>query len=127
MEITFPGGVAVNALCDGYLIRTDQPKTSGGEGSAPAPFDLFMASLGTCAGFYALRFCQERQLPTKGLRLTLDWERDVAGHRLSKIQLTLHLPPEFPEKYRLAVIRAVNQCSVKRTILDPPEFEVVAA
>jgi len=85
-----------------------------------------MASLGTCAGFYALRFCQERQLPTGGLSLTLDWERDVAGHRLSKIRLALSLPAEFPEKYRQAVIRAVNQCSVKRTILDPPEFEVVA-
>jgi ribosomal protein S12 methylthiotransferase accessory factor len=126
MKITFPGGVAVHADFDGFCIRTDQPKTGGGEGSAPAPFDLFMASLGTCAGFYALRFCQERQLPTRGLKLTLDWERDVPGHRLSKIRLALYLPPEFPEKYRRAVIRAVNQCSVKRTILDPPEFEVVA-
>lgn len=126
MDIRFPGGVAVDAHFDGFRIRTDQPLASGGENSAPAPFDLFMASLGTCAGFYALRFCQERQLPTRGLSLTLDWERDVAGHRLSKIRLALSLPPEFPGKYRQAVIRAINQCSVKRTILDPPEFEVVA-
>jgi ribosomal protein S12 methylthiotransferase accessory factor len=126
MEITFPGGVAVDAHFDAFHVRTDQPKGSGGENSAPAPFDLFLASLGTCAGFYALRFCQERQLPTAGLSLNLEHDWDSARHRLNKVRLTLNLHPEFPEKYRRAIIRAINQCSVKRTILDPPEFEVSA-
>lgn len=126
MEISFPGGVAVDACFDGFRIRTDQPRDSGGENLAPAPFDLFLASLGTCAGYYALRFCQERKLPSEGLKLFLETERDAEKHRLSRIRLTIHLPPGFPEKYRRAIIRAVNQCSVKRTILDPPEFDVVA-
>jgi ribosomal protein S12 methylthiotransferase accessory factor len=127
VKITFPGGVAVNADFDGFRVCTDQPETSGGKNSAPAPFDLFLASLGTCAGFYALRFCQERSLPTDGLSLDLEYDWDGTRHRLDKVRLTLNLPPGFPEKYRRAVIRAVNQCTVKRTVLDPPEFEVVAA
>jgi ribosomal protein S12 methylthiotransferase accessory factor len=125
MEITFPGGLAVDARFDGFCVRTDQPVDYGGENSAPAPFDLFLVSIGTCAGFFALRFCQERELPTEGLKLTLETERDAERHRMSKIRLIIHLPTGFPEKYRRAIIRATNQCSVKRAILDPPEFDVV--
>jgi len=125
MEITFPGGLAVDARFDGFCVRTDQPVDYGGENSAPAPFDLFLVSIGTCAGFFALRFCQERELPTEGLKLTLETERDAERHRMSKIRLTIHLPPGFPEKYRRAIIRATNQCSVKRAIIDPPEFDAV--
>ncbi|HEY7745455.1 MAG TPA: OsmC family protein [Desulfuromonadales bacterium] len=125
MEITFPGGVAVEACFADFSVRTDQPVAYGGQNSAPAPFDLFLASLGTCAGLFVLLFCQERELPTEGLRLTLATERDTERHRLSKVRIAIHLPPAFPEKYRRAVIRAANQCSVKRAILDPPEFEVV--
>ena len=125
MEITFPGGLAVDARFDGFCVRTDQPVYYGGENSAPAPFDLFLVSIGTCAGFFALRFCQERELPTEGLKLTLETERDAERHRMSKIRLIIHLPTGFPEKYRRAIIRATNQCSAKRAILDPPEFDVV--
>lgn len=126
MEISFPGGVAVEARFAEFSVRTDQPVAYGGQNSAPAPFDLFLTSLGTCAGLFVLLFCQERQLPTDGLRLTLETERDTEKHRLSKVRMTIHLPPAFPEKYRRPVIRAANQCSVKRAILDPPEFEIVA-
>jgi len=124
MEITFPGGVAVEARFADFTVRTDQPFAYGGQNSAPAPFDLFLASLGTCAGLFVLLFCQERQLPTAGLKLTLETERDTEKHRLNKVRMAIHLPPEFPEKYRRAVVRAANQCSVKRVILDPPEFEI---
>lgn len=125
MEISFPGGAVVQAHLDAFCIRTDQPPANGGGSTAPSPFDLFLASLGTCAGFYALRFCQERQLPSAGLRLLLETERDDARHRLAKVRLTLILPSAFPEKYRRAIVRAVDQCSVKRTLLDPPEFDIV--
>jgi ribosomal protein S12 methylthiotransferase accessory factor len=126
LEISFPGGVAVEASYKGFTIRTDQPEAAGGAKSAPSPFDLFLASLGTCAGYFALRFCQERRIDTTGLRLSLEAKRDAERHRLSRVCLTLHLPPGFPERYGSALIRATDQCTVKRAILDPPEFEVVA-
>lgn len=125
MEITFPGGVAVAARHKDFTILTDQPVTAGGGNSAPSPFDLFLASLGTCAGFFALRFCQQRNLDTAGMRLTLTTERDEAAHRLTLVRIVLELPPAFPEKYHAAILKATDQCAVKRAIDDPPRFEVV--
>lgn len=125
MEISFPGGVAVEARYKGFTIRSDQPEAAGGADSAPSPFDLFLASLGNCAGYFALRFCQQRQIDTSGLKLSLEVERDTQQHRLSRVRITLQLPPGFPEKYHSALIRATDQCTVKRTLFDPPAFEVV--
>lgn len=127
MKITFPGGVAVDAEYKGHVIRTDQPRQYGGEGAAPAPFDLFLASIGTCAGFYALRFCQERSLSTAGLGLTMSHELDPGTHRIGTIRLDLELPEGFPEKYRAAILRAIDQCTVKRHIVEAPRFEMTAA
>jgi ribosomal protein S12 methylthiotransferase accessory factor len=126
IEIEFPGGVAVDAQIKGFTVHTDQPKANGGANAAPSPFDLFLASLGTCAGFFALRFCQQRDLDTAGLRFTLDTERDPEAHRVSRVRIAIHLPEGFPEKYRKAIVRATDQCSVKRHILEPPAFEVTA-
>ena len=124
MKITFPGGLAVNAAFKGFTVRTDQRTEHGGGGTAPEPFDLFLASLGTCAGLYALRFCEQRGIDTRGLGLTLTTETDREGKRLALVRLEIELPPGFPEKYREAIIRSVDQCSVKRQILEPPRFEV---
>ena len=124
MEITFPGGVAVEARMPEFTIRTDQPPSAGGENSAPSPFVLFLASLGTCAGYFALRFCQERDLPTEGLRLNMAVERDEESRRLEKVRMVIHLPAQFPEKYRKAIVRATDQCAVKKAIFDPPEVSV---
>ena len=126
MEITFPGGVAVNALYKGFTIQTDQPERHGGGNAAPAPFDLFLSSIGTCAGFYALRFCQERQIDTADLRVTLDTTKDPETKRIATVRIEIKLPAGFPEKYHKAILRSVDQCSVKQHILEAPKFEVVA-
>jgi len=125
MEISFAGGVAVNAAFRGFTVQTDQPEHAGGANGAPSPFELFLASLGTCAGFYALRFCQQRDIATEGMRLTLDTARNPDSKRLDKVQIVLHLPAAFPEKYRDTILRAVDQCAVKKAIFDPPEISVV--
>jgi putative redox protein len=124
MNIQFPGGLRVEAYHEGFWIRTDQPVSSGGEGSAPSPFDLFLASIGTCAGFYALRFCQQRNLDTEGLALSVIPVRDDAGKHVEQIRIEVTPPPAFPEKYREALLRAVEQCSVKRHLLQPPRFQI---
>jgi len=124
MEVRFPGGLKVEAVYRGQTIPTDQPERAGGEGSAPAPFDLFLASIATCAGLYALTFCQQRDLSTEGLAVTMDMVRDPEKHRISKIDLHLTLPEGFPEKYRQAIVRAMDQCAVKRHIIEAPEFSI---
>jgi len=124
MSVTFPGGAAaVDARFKGHVHRTDQPEKAGGEDSAPAPFDVFLASIATCSGYYALRFCQQREIPIDGLELALEPVRDPEKGRLAKIRLELKLPAEFPEKYRRAIVRSIDQCAVKRHIMEPPEFE----
>ena len=127
MDICFPGGLRVEALHQGFWIRTDQPVAQGGGGKAPSPFDLFLASLGTCAGFYALRFCQQRNLRTEGLALSLAAERDSERKKVVLVRIDVSLPVEFPEKYRPAIVHAVEQCSVKKHLLHPPAFEITVS
>ena len=109
MEITFPGAMAVDAHYGGFTIRTDQPVKVGGSGSAPSPFDLFLASIGTCAGLFALRFCQQRGLDTTGLAVTLVGERGEEHGLMSLLRVEIRLPEAFPDKYRQAIVRAVEQ------------------
>jgi putative redox protein len=127
MTITFPGGVAVDAGFRGLKVHADQRTDHGGLGTGPEPFELFLASLGTCAGFYALRFCQQRSIDTHGLELTLETEKDPSGTRIGTVRIDIQLPEGFPEKYREAIVRAADQCAVKRHIVEAPVFEVVAS
>jgi putative redox protein len=127
INVTFPGGKKVNAEVDGMVITTDQPQSQGGEGTAPSPFVHFLASIGTCAGIYVLSFCQERGIPTDKITLQERLEyitMDDGKSKLSKILLDINVPPEFPEKYRKALLKVVDQCAVKKTIMRPPEFEI---
>jgi len=124
MQITLPGGKRVEAQYKGFDIKTDQPEKSGGEGSAPAPFDLFLASLGTCAGIYVLSFCQERNIPTDDIHLVLRTERDPQKKMIGRVAIEIILPEEFPEKYLSAVRQAAELCTVKKHLHDPPEFDI---
>lgn len=124
VEVTFPGGLLVSATTRGHTVITDQPAAAGGTDTTMAPFDLFLASIATCAGYYAIRFCQERNLSTAGLGLTLHPIRDPEGKRVTTIRMELRIPDGFPEKYEQAILRAVDHCAVKRHIVEPPRFEV---
>ncbi len=126
MKISFPGGLRVDAEYKGFVIKTDQPVYSGGDGSAPAPFDLFLASIATCAGYYVLAFCNKREIPTEKAAVVMKTRRNPETKRIEKISIEIQLSPEFPEKYKKAVIKAVDSCSVKAHILNPPVFEVEA-
>jgi len=127
MDVVFPGGARVDVLFGDFRICTDQSARSGGEGRAPTPFDLFLASLAACAGYYARRFCDERGLSTDGLGVSLGWDRDAQAGRLSKIRIAVVLPEEFPAKYREAIRRSVDLCAVKRHVVDAPEFELTVS
>jgi ribosomal protein S12 methylthiotransferase accessory factor len=127
MKISFPGGVQVAAELGKFNILSDQPERNGGTDLAPSPYDLFLASLGTCAGFFALRFCQQRDISSEGLGLTLDLERNPETRRLDKIVMDIQLPEGFPDKYKKAIIRATEECAVKKVVVDPPIFEVTTS
>jgi ribosomal protein S12 methylthiotransferase accessory factor len=124
MTVSFPGGKRVNASYDGFEIATDQAVDSGGDGSAPEPYDYFLASLVTCAGIYVLGFCQKRSIPYDGISLTQNWEHEEKTNRLAAVRISIEVPAEFPDKYHKALVRAASQCSVKKTLESPPEFVV---
>ncbi len=124
MIITFPGGARVDAEYGPHVIRTDQPPQGGGEGSAPAPFALFLASLGTCAGIYVLGFCRQRGLPADGIRIVQRMERDAKTGLVGRIGLDIEVPASFPAKYHDALVRAADQCAVKKHLEHAPAFDV---
>jgi putative redox protein len=122
--IDFPGGARVDAHFNGFTVATDQTATGGGENSAPTPFAIFLASIGTCAGIYVLGFCKQRSLPVEGIRIIQTVHTDKTTGMAEKIDLEIQVPPSFPEKYYDALIHSADQCKVKKTIEHPPVFNV---
>ena len=121
MEITFTLGPG--ARIDGYTgpftITTDQPP----DAIAPTPFALFLASIGACAAFYVQSFCRQRGIPVDDIRVQQQSEAGPSG-RVERVLLTVELPPDFPERYRGAVIRAAEQCTVKKHLEHPPRIDM---
>lgn len=124
--VTLPGGRRVDATVGAHLVRTDQPRDHGGEDSAPAPFQLFLASIGTCAGIFVQGFCQKRGIPFEGIRI-VERPSYAADGTLAGVDLDIQVPPGFPEKYLPALVRVAEQCSVKKAIAAQPRFAVRAA
>ncbi len=123
-EITFPGNKKVDGHFRGFTVLSDQPVEDGGDNAAPSPFELFLASIGMCAGFYVLSFCQSRSIPTDQIKLTQTVIRNDTTHRVETLSMDIILPPEFPQKYKAAVIAAAQTCSVKKFLDAPPSIEI---
>lgn len=122
LVIDFPGGSKVDAHFGPFTVQTDQPPTA----SAPTPFDMFLSSIGTCAGIYVLGFCRQRGLPTEGLKIIQQVRRNPMSGMVEKIALEIKLPAGFPEKYREAVVNSAELCAVKKHLEHPPAFEITA-
>ena len=127
MEITFDGGKVVTAHSHGHIIKTDQPLNSGGQNSAPSPFELFLASIGTCAGIYVKSFCDNRNITTDNIKIIQTSEFDEETGLPVNIRLDIKLPPDFPDKYKEAVISVAELCKVKKSMASPPVFEVITS
>ena len=121
MIIDFPGGQKVDAHFRGHTVQTDQPT----DDTAPMPFELFLASIGTCAGIYVLGFCRQRNLPTEGIRIIQHNHPNPATGMMDHIELEIQVPPSFPEQYHAALIRSAELCKVKKTLEHPPTFDVM--
>jgi putative redox protein len=120
MIIDFPGGSRVDAHFGNFTVATDQPPVA----SAPTPFAVFLSSIGTCAGIYVLGFCQQRGIPTDGVRIVQRVHSSPFTHMVDKIDLEIQVPPGFPDKYRDSLIRSAELCAVKKHLENPPAFEI---
>lgn len=126
MEILFPGGMRVSSRYKGFVVETDQPKSEGGDSSAPEPYDMFLSSIGTCAGVNVLYFCKSRNIPVDRIQMAMSIEKNERTPLVERIHIRIHLPEDFPERYRRAVLRAADLCAVKRSFSDPPEISITA-
>ncbi|MFO7676803.1 MAG: OsmC family protein [Thermoplasmatota archaeon] len=122
MKISFSGGKKVDAEYKGFRIKTDQPVNHGGDESAPEPFSLFLASIGTCAGIYVLSFCEKRDISTDNISLQLQFEKDKQTNMITKIDIKIIVPKDFPDEYKNALVKTANLCAVKKHIENPPEI-----
>lgn len=125
IKVTFDGNKKVNAQVGKHIVCTDQPVNGGGEDSAPSPFELFLASMATCAGIFVKGYCDNRNIPTEGITLTQTHEFDEKG-LATKIEITVNLPKDFPEKSIDSVLHVANLCKVKKQLLAVPEMTVKA-
>jgi ribosomal protein S12 methylthiotransferase accessory factor len=124
MIIDFPGGARVDAHFGPYTVHTDQPPQGGGDGSAPTPFAVFLASMGTCAGIYVLGFCRQRGLSTDGIRIVQRMHGNPMTGMVGKVDLEIQVPPDFPEKYRPSLVKSAELCAVKKHFEQPPVFDI---
>lgn len=122
VKMGFPGGRRVMARVGEHIVLSDQPRAKGGDDEAPSPYELLLASIGTCAGFYALSFCQSRDIPCEGLEVSGDFHTE--NGTLVGADLHVRPPDALPEKYRDALLRSVDRCSVKRSIQAQPTIRV---
>lgn len=119
MTFTLGPGARVDGQAGPFIISTDQPP----EATAPSPFTLFLASIGACAAFYVQAFCRKRGLDTTAIRVTQHNTTGTTG-LVEEIGLEVELPGDFPDRYRDAVIRAAEQCTVKKHLEHPPRIEI---
>jgi putative redox protein len=120
MIIDFPGESRVDAHFGPFTVATDQPPVA----SAPSPFEIFLASIGTCAGIYVVGFCRKRNLPTEGIRIVETINHSPVTGMVETIGLEIQVPAEFPERYREALIRSAELCAVKKHLEKPPRFDI---
>lgn len=124
IKVTFPGNKKVDAQVGAFTVHTDQAAYAGGDGTAPSPFELFLASIATCAGIFIVGFCENRGLSTENITIEQEAEFDSVNKRLAKVKMHINVPEDFPAKYHSALISSANLCLVKRTLMNPPEFEI---
>ncbi|MFA5513716.1 MAG: OsmC family protein [Sphaerochaetaceae bacterium] len=124
MKVNFLGRRQVSVEYRGQTILTDQPKGVGGDGEAPTGFDLFIASLAACSGFYVQLFCQKRNIPLEAVKMEMtpifNDETDV----LSNLNIKVETNGDFPEKYKKTIFNLIDQCAVKKQLLTPPQVNI---
>jgi ribosomal protein S12 methylthiotransferase accessory factor len=119
--VRLPGGRRVEAELGRHRVLTDQPRGNGGEDTAPSPFELFLASLGTCAGIFVQGFCAKRGIPSGDIRV-IERPAFASNGALEAVDFELQVPPTFPAMYEDALLRVIDQCSVKLALQSPPAF-----
>ena len=128
MEITvnFLDNLRLEAKFDDFTITTDQPVRYKGDGTAPSPFDYFLASSALCAAYFVKLYCLSRDIPTDDIRVSQNNIIDPENRYNQTFQIRIELPSGISERDRLGIIRSADRCTVKKVVQQNPEFEIDA-
>lgn len=108
----------------GHKIYSDQPRENGGFDEGMTPPELMLASLGSCAGYYAAEYLNARHLPAQNLEVRVKAEKAKPPARLASFEINVHVPEGLEERHRDGVLRAVKACLIHNTLLHTPEIHV---
>ena len=118
------GAVQFEVKVRNHTIVCDQPEENGGFNEGITPPEFLLASLGTCAGYYAAEYLKSRKLPAEGLRIRVTAEKAKAPARLAAFHIEVEIAAGLDERHREGILRAVHACLIHNTLLNPPRIEV---
>jgi len=126
MEVTveYLGAAQFEVRARNHKVACDQPEENGGFNEGMTPPELFLASLGTCAGYYAAEYLKARQLPTEGMRIHVTAEKAKSPARLSSFLIKVHLAAALDDQRKIGLLRAIRNCLIHNTLLNPPKIEL---
>jgi len=126
MEITvsFLDNLRLKAKFDDFTITTDQPIRYKGNGTAPSPFDYFLASSALCAAYFVKLYCLSRDIPTDDIRVSQNNIIDPENRYNQTFHIQVELPSSISERDRLGILRSADRCTVKKVIQQDPEFKI---
>ena len=126
INVRFLENLRLEASFDDFTITTDQPIRYKGDGSAPSPFDYFLASSALCAAYFVRVYCKARDIPTHDIRLSQNNIIDPENRYAQIFRIEAELPASLSEKDRTGILRAIDRCTVKKVIQQSPEFDIRA-
>jgi ribosomal protein S12 methylthiotransferase accessory factor len=122
IKVNFLDKLRQEAKFDDFTVIADQPIRYKGDGSAPGPFDYFLASSALCAAYFVKLYCDTRNIPTEHIRLSQNNIVDAENRYKQTLKIQVELPPDISAKDRLGILRSIDRCTVKKVVQTGPEF-----
>ncbi|XEG75223.1 OsmC domain/YcaO domain-containing protein [Pseudomonas sp. abacavir_1] len=124
IKVNFLDNLRLEAKFDDFTVVADQPIRYKGDGSAPGPFDYFLASSALCAAYFVKLYCQTRNIPTDNIRLSQNNIVDPENRYKQVFKIQVELPADISEKDRQGILRSIERCTVKKVVQTGPEFVI---
>ncbi|RJE71036.1 OsmC domain/YcaO domain-containing protein [Pseudoalteromonas citrea] len=124
IKVNFLDNLRLEAKFDDFTVVADQPIRYKGDGSAPSPFDYFLASSALCAAYFVKVYCVARDIPTDGIRLSQNNIVDPEDRYNQIFQIQVELPESISDKNREGILRSIERCTVKKVVQTGPEFKI---
>ncbi|MGB2247219.1 MAG: OsmC domain/YcaO domain-containing protein [Alcanivorax sediminis] len=126
IKVNFLDNLRLEAKFDDFTVIADQPIRYKGDGSAPGPFDYFLASSALCAAYFVKVYCNTRDIPTDNIRLSQNNIVDPENRYNQIFRINVELPEDLSDKDRTGILRAIDRCTVKKVVQTGPDFQINA-